>query len=349
MVAKAAQSGHRLFAIAIGAAPVEALARQLAERTGGGCEFVGPGEDVEAAILRTFKRLRATPRTLSAVRWPHDPSWTAPFPTAVFPGDTLHLFAGSAGRPAGGVSITVKDSSECETVVHVPADDHLTDGDLLPRLAAARRIGSLDAAAARELAERYQLATEHTSFVVVDVRADGEKATRVPDTVAVPHMLAAGWGASSRVSRIPAMTLDVTAYMESRAPADPNMRRSYSVDSFAGAGSPDVSELDRGACTLMLLSLQLAFTKGLPLPTTLQELRDKHGLPESAHDALAMWCGLGGSLSEAEVVAIFLAVLAGKEARGALDARFLQQLRGSILGDRRYRAIRRWISQMVSS
>ena len=201
VVEKAAQSGHRLFAIAIGAAPVEALARQLAERTGGGCEFVGPGEDVEAAILRTFKRLRATPRTLSAVQWPQDPSWTAPFPTAVFPGDTLHLFAGSAGRPAGGVSITVKDSSGCETAIHVPVDDRLADGDLLPRLAAARRIGSLDAAAARELAERYQLATEHTSFVVVDVRADGEKATRVPDTVAVPHMLAAGWGASSRVLR----------------------------------------------------------------------------------------------------------------------------------------------------
>ena len=207
VVEKAAQSGHRLFAIAIGAAPVEALARQLAERTGGGCEFVGPGEDVEAAILRTFKRLRATPRTLSAVQWPQDPSWTAPFPTAVFPGDTLHLFAGSAGRPAGGVSITVKDSSGCETAIHVPVDDRLADGDLLPRLAAARRIGSLDAAAARELAERYQLATEHTSFVVVDVRADGEKATRVPDTVAVPHMLAAGWGASSRVRGMPAMTM----------------------------------------------------------------------------------------------------------------------------------------------
>ena len=95
----------------------------------------------------------------------------------------------------------MKDSSGRETAIHVPVDDRLADGDLLPRLAAARRIGSLDAAAARELAERYQLATEHTSFVVVDVRADGEKATRVPDTVAVPHMLAAGWGASSRVLR----------------------------------------------------------------------------------------------------------------------------------------------------
>ena len=134
-----------------------------------------------------------------------------------------------------------------------------------------------------------------------------------------------------------------------RASADSNMRRSHSVDSFDGAGSADASELDRGARTLMLLSLQLAFTKGLPLPTTLEELRDKHGLPKTTYDALAMLCGLGGPLSEAEVVAIFLAVLAGKEAPGVLDAGFLQQLRGSILGDRRYRAIRRRISRMVSS
>ena len=66
----AAQSHHRLFAIAIGAAPNEALARSLADQTGGACEFVGPNEDAEAAILRTFKRLRSNPRRLGPVQWP---------------------------------------------------------------------------------------------------------------------------------------------------------------------------------------------------------------------------------------------------------------------------------------
>jgi Ca-activated chloride channel homolog len=82
--------------------------------------------------------------------------------------------------------------------IHLGVATHLTDGDLLPRLAAARRISSLDEAAACDLAVRYQLATAHTSFVVVAERADGEKATDLPATVAVPHMLAAGWGGGSR-------------------------------------------------------------------------------------------------------------------------------------------------------
>jgi Ca-activated chloride channel homolog len=94
VVKLAARSHHRLFAIAIGAAPNEALARSLAVETGGGCEFVGPNDDAESAIVRTFKRLRSTPRTLGAVQWPIQPDWTAPLPTAVFPGDTLHLVAG---------------------------------------------------------------------------------------------------------------------------------------------------------------------------------------------------------------------------------------------------------------
>ena len=88
---------------------------------------------------------------------------------------------------------------------------HLTDGDLLPRLAAARRLASLDEAAARDLAVKYQLATEHTSFVVVAERADGEKATDLPATVAVPHMLAAGWGAASRVQCLVGALADMSA------------------------------------------------------------------------------------------------------------------------------------------
>ena len=107
----AAQSHHRLFAIAIGAAPNEALARSLADQTGGACEFVGPTDDAEAAILRTFQRLRSTPRRLGQVQWPSTPDWTAPSPSAVFPGDTLHLLAGFNDEPKGSVAITLNDAS----------------------------------------------------------------------------------------------------------------------------------------------------------------------------------------------------------------------------------------------
>ena len=174
----AAQSHHRLFAIAIGAAPNEALARSLADQTGGACEFVGPNEDAEAAILRTFQRLRSNPRRLGQVQWPSTPDWTAPSPSAVFPGDTLHLLAGFTDEPKGAVAITVNDGAGQGTAIHLNLAAHLTDGDLLPRLAAARRLVLTRHAAARDLAVKYQLATEHTSFVVVAERADGEKARR---------------------------------------------------------------------------------------------------------------------------------------------------------------------------
>jgi len=195
----AAKSGHRLFAIAIGAAPNEALARSLADKTGGACEFVAPSEDAEAAILRTFKRLRSNPRTLGPVQWPTTPDWTAPLPTAVFPGDTLHLLAGFTALPTGTTAFTALDAAGQGTTIRLPVATRLTDGDLLPRLAAARRIAALTEDEARKLAVQYQLATEYTSFVVVAERADGEKATDLPTTVAVPYMLAAGWGSSSMI------------------------------------------------------------------------------------------------------------------------------------------------------
>jgi hypothetical protein len=358
VVKEAARSGHRLFAIAIGAAPVEALARQLAERTGGGCEFVGPRGDAEAAILRTFKRLRATPRNLKTVQWPQTPAWSAPSPKAVFPGDTLHLMAGMPALPAGGLAIEVADAAGRGTFIHVLIADRLTDGDLLPRLAAARRIASLDAVAARELALKYQLATAYTSFVVVDVRADGEKATELPATVKVPHMLAAGWGASSSASlklaaSMPPGFARFEVLSDDLPVADRDATDDLGVHSRDLAWSPPRIESDEGSGLdgatrrLILLSLQLAFTKGLPLPTTLEELHDKHGLPEKAHDTLTKWCESDRSLSEADVVAVLLAVLADKEAPGALDATFLERLKGAVLGERRYRAIRRRLSRMV--
>ena len=247
----AAQSRHRLFAIAIGAAPNEALARSLAESTGGACEFVGPSEDAEAAILRTFKRLRSSPRRLGPVQWPTKPDWTAPSPSAVFPGDTLHLLAGFKEQPSGSLVFTVHDAAGQGISVPSSLSRQLTDGDLLPRLAAARRISSLDEAAARELAVRYQLATEYTSFVVVAERADGEKATDLPATVAVPHMLAAGWGATSTLGAVEsccmpdmemlAMSLRCTAKSKSALPAQAGAAPTRAVRADRSRGAPAIA------------------------------------------------------------------------------------------------------------
>ena len=54
----AVASQHRIFAVGVGSAPAECLLREMAEQTGGACEFVSPNEDVAAAIVRMFRRMR---------------------------------------------------------------------------------------------------------------------------------------------------------------------------------------------------------------------------------------------------------------------------------------------------
>lgn len=201
IVETAARSRHRLFVVAVGAAPAEALSRRLAETTGGACEFVAPGEDAEAAIVRMFRRLRETPKRVISVHWPVKPLWQAPLPTAVFSGDTLHLLAGFDTCPSGELEVLVgTESAAQEKLVRLagtlaaPAEH-----DVLPRVAAARRLSALEEEEATALAERYQLASRFTSLVVVQVRDAEGKASDLPAVRTVAQMLAAGWGGSSAV------------------------------------------------------------------------------------------------------------------------------------------------------
>jgi len=83
------------------------------------------------------------------------------------------------------------------------------EGNSLARLAAHTRYMQLKTAATNastaglpqyltlalpELAEKYQLVTDDTSFVLVKERAEGEQAQEMPELHQVSHMLAAGWG-----------------------------------------------------------------------------------------------------------------------------------------------------------
>ena len=337
----AAKSNHRLFAIAIGAAPNEALARSLADQTGGACEFVGPTEDAEAAILRTFKRLHSSPRRLGAVQWPSTPDWTAPEPRAVFPGDTLHLLAGFAAQPTGTITLTVTDAAGQGTAIHLSVAPHLTDGDLLPRLAAARRLSSLDEDAARDLAVKYQLATEYTSFVVVAERADVEKAQDLPATVAVPHMLAAGWGGSGEVAcRLAPMDV-------ARCMSEPMDDTDFDLPDFLsedGAGAASTFDpIERAA---LLQSLLRAHRRGEPLPTTLAALATDHPLTPEVLAALLQLIDSTDE-DEGEILQVFYALLAEDAAANGLDPTFLAALRGSVLGSRAHRGLRALLTQVI--
>lgn len=199
VVKVAAKSRHRLFVVAIGAAPNEALARRVSELTGGACDFLAAGEPVEPAILRMFSRLRAAPRTVRKVDWPVTPDWVAPVPVAVFPNETVHFIAGFKSRPGAEVSVTLAGEGVPDSTLTLPVAQ-LVPGDVLPRLAAAQRLAQLSGEEARDLAIKYQLASEHTSLVLVAGRADQDKVQQLPETIAVPHMLAAGWGGAGTVS-----------------------------------------------------------------------------------------------------------------------------------------------------
>jgi Ca-activated chloride channel homolog len=360
----AAESHHRLFAIAIGAAPNEALARSLAETTGGACEFVGPTEDAEAAILRTFKRLRSNPRSLGPVQWPARSEWTAPLPGAVFPGDTLHLLAGFTEQPKGSVVITVREAAGQGAAIHLGVAKHLTDGDLLPRLAAARRISSLDEAAACAIAVKYQLACAHTSFVVVAERADGEQATDLPATVAVPHMLAAGWGGSASVGEELCGSLDPADLSSAwRTTSRAGSRMPGAVMRSARTGDDEYLEIPAflrrpvdtaltsfGASdrTTLLQSLRAAQQRGEPLPLTIAELAKKHPLASDVVAALRQIVADTGK-DEREVLRVFLALLAEDDVARGLDRTFRSALRGSIFGSRAHRALRSILKSGVFS
>lgn len=286
----AARSGHRLFVIAIGAAPNEALARTVSERTGGACDFVAAMEAVEPAILRMFGRLRATPRTLGAIQWPCAPLWTAPLPMAIFPGDTLHLVAGFSQQPSGLIDVPVAGSDGVHHIA-IPATSRLVEGDLLARMAAARRLGTLDEKAACTLAVKYQLVSPWTSLVLVAERAEGKKASTLPDTVAVPHMLAAGWGGAASLARVASLPL---SREQAYAPLFCRKARSPSLADMAETADFDLLHLLESqpaslphARRLALLDAVLkSVSKGHPVPQTLDALHALCPLSDTVRSAL---------------------------------------------------------------
>ncbi|MCC7463246.1 MAG: VWA domain-containing protein [Gammaproteobacteria bacterium] len=355
-----AEAHHRLFVIAIGAAPNEALARRLSEETGGACEFVAPGEDVAGAILRTFDRLRATPMTLSAIDWSAAPVWSTDHASAAFSGDTLHRFAGFATPPAGPITFSLTGPERAPSSFSLPIASRMRSTDVLPRLAAARRLPSMPDKDAEALAVRYQLVSPHTSFVLVAERAD--KAAGLPDTIAVRHMLAAGacLPLSAAVHCVsldaPPMSLRESfaeypasacmapvphAALKTGRPA--RRRRGTPVDlaPLDSTGQPD-----HGDVAALIASLAAAHVQGRPLPATLSDLCTEHPMPARLAERLKALLDTDGARYETTIVRTFIAVLAATfgDCEGATD--LLDEV-GQLLRKSSCRDLRRRIRQEV--
>lgn len=358
----AARSGHRLFVVAVGAAPAESLARQLSEKTGGACEFVSPNEDIESAILRMFQRLRELPKHVTKVEWPTTPDWEAPVPAMVFSGDTLHLLAGFSTKPVGEVRVTISGAACGEMQLPCAVSDPV-NLEILPRVAAARRLASLDDEEAGALAEQYQLVSRHTSFVVVQTRAEGEKAETLPELKAVGQMLAAGWGATGgttdRFARLPVPMACSFAPGDALSAGD--IEPSYAAardhrDVETSFDMLDVPVFLRRSDELSpaphspseaLAALALAAAYGTPLPRTLMEL-EENGFPADLLSCLTVLINERG-YPEGDVVRVLIALLARSAVGTGLSTEDRTALEGTVMTDRNLRSVRAAVQPLVDA
>jgi Ca-activated chloride channel family protein len=203
LLSRAARSGQRIFVVGIGSSPTEANLRQIAEVTGGACDFVAPGENVEPAILRMFARLRSPRLDAIEIRWPEGcpPTWHSPLPKSVFDADTVHVLAWFEQPLQGTLTLTGKRTrhEESESIAEVTLAGPIEDTDTVASLVAHDRLKTLTDTEATELAVDYQLISSQTNFLLVHERTEEEKALEMPELHAVKHMLPAGWDGAGSV------------------------------------------------------------------------------------------------------------------------------------------------------
>jgi Ca-activated chloride channel homolog len=317
LIALARKARQRVFVVGIGAAPAEGVLRKLAKISGGACEFVTPGEDAEAAIVRMFARLRSPRIARVDVRWPLAPLWTTPLPTGLFGGETVHVLAGFAAPPVGEAVLTFVATGDGGTTtkpVALPAE--VGADATLARTAACRRIEVADVESQLELALRYGLLTDRTNFIVVRERAENEKARDLPELRRVAQMHAAGWAGVGSVHEAlaPRELLSSAAFARGASGArpmpaapPPEMARVASLDWMRAERprrDPATSSFD---VLLTRLEQRVFLLRPNALPATIADL-EVCGLDEASVRWLRELVAEG--TNESDVVRAFLEALA---------------------------------------
>lgn len=254
----AKQSKHRVFVVAIGASPAEVHLRRLATETGGYCDFVSPGEDVEPAVLRMSARMHAARATHIRVEWPQTllSRWEQQVQGYAFENDVFNVCAfvnapGDLGEltpvklwgciegQVGEVLIAEAKLSHTESSTNVLArlTVHAKYQDLLHERAALGTASSLSTV--QGLAVTYKLVTDETNFILVHERTEAEKAIEMPDAHKVPQMLAAGWGGTGSVARGP-IYRSAADNVSLNVPMFNKISASMRSADYAGVASPSV-------------------------------------------------------------------------------------------------------------
>lgn len=197
IVNEARRSGHRIYALGVGSAPAESLLREMAEATGGACEFVSPNEDMARAIQRLLGRIRNTLPVKAVISMDDSPLWSSPLPRRMAAGETAHVFMRLPTAPIRSPILRLTGQEEASVEFSVREDD------LIAHLVAASQVGlTADKAQAMAVAERYQLVTDDTNLLLVIERDDAEKTDGMPLLHQVRPMLAAGWGGTGKTRRV---------------------------------------------------------------------------------------------------------------------------------------------------
>ncbi|MHA7627801.1 VIT domain-containing protein [Corallococcus sp. M7] len=211
----AARGSGRVFSFGIGTNVSDALLRDLARRTDGAVEFIHPGERIDEKVVAQFSRALAPRVTDLEVRFDGvEASELAPstLPPLV-DGTPWTLFGRYAQAGTGSVTLKGKSGREPFSLtvrLDLPAQ---SDRPVVEKLWAAERIrGWMDAGlvgrraeAMKErivrLAVEHQLATQYTSFVVVEERQGDRRASGTPETRVVPVNAPAGWSMFNQAAR----------------------------------------------------------------------------------------------------------------------------------------------------
>ena len=221
----------------------------------------------------------------------------------------MHVFGRFKEKPDGDVTlaaklengetftqkISIRETSFYETMVDLPGTT--------ARMAAACELKDLsDSKEIAALGVKYQLMTQHTNYLAIDVKADDEKAGDLPALRKTPQMLAAGWGGSGTILREMSMDYMEAPMLSKRLAAPPSEQDAqFSLISIEPLKQRD---LDNFIHRLNQLDAGL-FTTTHPL-SSIKDLVS-HGVPEDiAEDLIELY---ESGIEEHVVVVAFLYLL----------------------------------------
>ena len=225
-------AGHRVLSVGVGSGVSEAFIRNIAAATGGMAEFATPNEDMAGHIVRHFQRIFSAEARAKLI-WPEGiDSQAAEHLPVVYSGDTVHVFGYGPKCPDGIVELelAVHDITIRQTARIVSREARETIPSKLARLAARNRFGGVELIQQIELAVRYQLLTDQTSYLVIDKRDASEQTTVDPEIRKVRQMLTAGWGGSSSVKKMVSAKVSLSSLSSHRSLPKANASVFHSMD-----------------------------------------------------------------------------------------------------------------------